>query len=271
MLKRILLCVCGLLLALLAARPWTFPQTPIHRTSPRRPQTRHARKTQSSAPRAQGDNPRGPAVKNQRAPQSAPQVPSPALSDAVPCVLLSCAAFNRLIQAKDRTITLNLYVPTAYACFNPENDGFLVVGYSVSVVSLAENGEALSDGWVASDRYENGQDVDSDMALGEWSGSGSHTLQFHEASASESDSSFNAAADSLFSLSRIYKTIEGNTASLDLKISLPSLRFSESYSVDGRQQLSFDNAPCWTYSFDSRTSDQPAPSAATPGTMPASR
>ncbi len=254
MLKRALLCG-GLLLPLLLTTSRAFAQASAHRTPSRKAQT-PAQNTRRS----------GQTTKAQQPTQSPPKVPAPALSDEAPCALASCVAFNRLIQSRDRTLTLNLYVPQAYACFNPQTDGFLVVGYSISVVSTPKNGEQISDGRVASDRYENGQDLDSDLAFGEWSSSDStpSALRFHETSVSDNDSSFNVAVnDSLFTLSRSYKTIQGNAAVLDLKISLPLLRFSESFSVDGEEQSSVDNGQCWTYAFDSRTSSQPAPAPAT--------
>lgn len=261
MLQRTLLC-CGFFLALFVTTPRAFGQAPAHRTPSRKAQLHSASKPQTLA---QNTTRNGDAAKSQKEPQSPPQVPAQALSDEVPCALPSCAAFNNLIQAKDRTLSLNLYVPQAYACFNPQTDGFLVVSYSVSAVWTPENGEQISDGRVASDRYENGQDVDSDLAFGEWSApdSAPGALSFHENSVSDNDSSFNVAvSDSLFTLSRNYTTIQGSAASLDLKISLPSLRFSESFSVDGKEQASVDNGQCWTYAFNSRTSSQPTPAAA---------
>lgn len=249
--KRSLVRIGGLLLAVLVMSSNAFGQRPAHRTSSRRTkQTPHAttpQQTNQTTKPAQGS-------------QMIPQVPAPAPSDEVNCTLPSCAAFNRLIQAKNRTLTLNLYVPHAYACFDPQTDHFLVVGYSVSVVTIPENGEEVSGGWVSSDQYENGADVDSDMALGEWHAADStpKLLNFQETSSSDNDSAFRVEAnDSLFTFSRTYTTIQGNSVSIDLKISLPSLQFSESYSA-GAQAPTNISGQCWKYGLDSRTG---APSA----------
>lgn len=242
--KRILVRVNGLLVTWLVMAPSAFAQRPPHHpSSSRTKQTQHATTPQSNQ-----------ATKPAQGSQTTPQVAAPAPSDTVNCTLPSCAAFNRLIQAKDRTLTLSLYAPHSYACFDPQTDHFLVVGYSVSVVILPENGEEVSDGWVSSDQYENGADVDSDMVLGEWHAADSSPglLNFQETSSSDNDSSFHvAASDSLFTFSRAYTTIQGNAVSIDLKISLPSLRFSESYST-GAQTPTSINGQCWKYELDSR-------------------
>lgn len=248
--KGLLVRIGGLLLAVLVMSSNAFAQRPAHRTPSRRTkQTQRARtpQTNQAAKLAQGS-------------QAIPRVPTPASSDEINCTLPSCAAFNRLIQAKDRTLTLNLYVPHAYACLDPQTDHFLVVGYSVSVVTIPENGEEVSGGWVSSDQYENGADVDSDMALGEWHAADSNPklLNFQETSSSDNDSSFHVAAnDSLFTFSRAYTTIQGNTVSIDLKISLPTLQFSESYSTGGQAPTNI-SGQCWKYGTDSHT---PAPFA----------
>lgn len=261
--KRIYLCGVALLLVLFGTAGRAFAQKP-HRERQKSGQAHLVAKPQSIG-ETRVSQASGAQKQKVATPQTAPQAPTPALSDEVPCAYLSCAAFNRLIQAKDRTLSLNLYVTQAYACFSPRSDSFIVLAYNVSVVSLPENGEQVFDGWVASDRYENGEDADSNMALGEWRGTDSRSLQFHENSTSDNDSSLNVAiSDSLFSFSRSYKTIEEKDVSLDLKISLPSLLFSESYSIDGQAQPPVENAPCWKYSLDSRVSDQPAPSSAAP-------
>lgn len=253
--KRLLVRIGGLLLAVLVLSSNAFAQRPAHHTPSRRTkQTPHATTPQQT----------NPAAKPAQESQAAPQVPPPAPSDEVNCTLPSCTAFNRLVQAKDRTLTLNLYVPHAYACFDPQTDHFLVVGYSVSVVTIPENGEEVSGGWVSSDQYENGADVDSDMALGEWRAADSNPklLSFQETSSSDNDSAFRVVAnDSLFTFSRTYTTIQGNTVSIDLKISLPSLQFSESYSTGGQPPTNI-SGQCWKYGLDTRTSAPSSSSAA---------
>lgn len=250
--KTVLVRIGGLLVALLVTAPSVFAQRPAHHPpSHRTKQTRHETTPQSNQ-----------AAKPAPASQSTPQVPAP--SDEVTCTAPSCAAFNRLIQAKDRTLTLNLYVPHAYACFDPQSDRFLVVGYSVSVVTIPENSEEVSGGWVSSDQYESGADVDSDMALGQWHAADSSPglLDFQEDSSSDNDSAFRVeASDSLFSFSRTYKTIQGNDVSIDLKISLPSLQFSESYSSGGQAPTNI-SGPCWNYGLDSRIGASTASSGA---------
>lgn len=249
--KRVLVRIGGLLVAFLVMVPSIFAQRPAHHTSSHRTQK------QRPATPQQTIQPMKPAQST----QTTTQVPPPAPSDEVNCALPSCTAFNRLVQAKDRTLTLDLYVPHAYACFDPQTDHFLVVGYSVSVVTLPENGEEVSDGWVSSDQYENGSDVDSDMALGQWHAADSSPglLNFQENSSSDNDSLFHvAASDSLFTFSRTYKTIQGSDVSIELKITLPSLQFSESYSAGGQAPTN-TSGQCWKYGLDSRTA---APSAA---------
>lgn len=228
------------------------------------------RRHRASSHRGQKQRPATPPESNQvtKAAQgspSKPQVPASSPSDEVHCALPSCAAFNRLVQATDRTLTLNLYVPHAYACFDPQADRFLVLGYSVSVVEIPENDEEVSDGWVSSDQYENGADVDADMVLGQWHAADSSpgVLNFQEASSSDSDSAFRVqTSDSLFTFSRTYKTIEGHTVSIDLKISLPSLQFSESYSTDGQTPTN-TSGPCSKYGLDALTA-APLASSGTP-------
>lgn len=242
--KTVLVRSGGLLVALLVTAPSVFAQRPAHHPPSRRAkQTQHETTPQSNQP-----------TKPARASQSTPFVPAPTPPDEVTCTAPSCAAFNRLIQAKDRTLTLNLDVPHAYACFDPQSDRFLVVGYSVSVVTIPENSEEISGGWVSSDQYENGADVDSDMALGQWHAADSSPglLDFQENSSSDNDSAFRVEVnDSLFSFSRTYQTIQGNDVSIDLRISLPSLQFSESYSSGGQAPTS-SSGPCWNYGVDSR-------------------
>lgn len=249
--RKKLLVKIGLLLAVLVVTSNAFAQRPVHRTPSRRiKQTQRATTPQQT----------NQATKPVQGSSSTPQVPAPTPSDEVNCTVPSCAVFNRLIQAKDRTLTLNLYAPHIYACFDPQTDHFLVVGYSISVVTIPENGEEISDGWISSDQYENGADVDSDMALGEWHAADSSpgVLNFQETSSSDSDSAFRVqASHSLFTFSRTYKTIQGNIVSIDLKISLPALQFSESHSTSGLAPTNI-SGQCSRYGTDSRT---PAPFA----------
>lgn len=241
----------GLLLAFMVIAPNAFAQRPTHHTPSHRSQKQHR------ASPLQTNQPTKPA----QGVQSTSQVPAPPSSDEVNCAFPSCASFNRLVQAKDRTLTLNLYVPHAYACFDPQADRFLVVGYSVSVVTIPQNSEQVSDGWVSADQYENGADADSDMALGEWHAADSRPsmLNFRETSSSDNDSSFHVQANgSLFTFSRTYTTIQGSAVSIELKVSLPSLQFSESYSAGGGQAPTITSGQCGKYGLDART---PAPFA----------
>jgi hypothetical protein len=241
-----------LLLSLAVAAPRAYAQQTTHRTSTRRTQAHRAAKSQAPAT-AQEASPDARTTKHQPATSAANTDAAAEPSDKVTCTLASCATFNLLIGQKDRTLSLSLFVPQAYACFNPQGDGFLVVGYSVSSVWEPQNGQQTSDGWVTSDRYENGEDIDSDLAVGDWHGLSESALQFHENSGSDGDSALNVAtSDSLFSFSRSYKTIQGKDVSVDLKISLPSLHFSETYTVEGQQQLSVQDGQCSSYAFDSR-------------------
>lgn len=242
--RELFVSIGGLLLASLAIPTTVSAQQPSHQTSSHRAQKRRTTTQQQS----------NQTIKSQQASPSTPEVPPPAPSDEANCTLPSCAAFNRLIQAKDRTLTLNLYAPHSYACFDPQTDHFLIIGYSISVVSIPENGEEVLDGWVSSDQYENGADEDSDMALGEWHAADSSPglLNFQESSSSDNDSSFRvAASDSLFTFSRTYKTIQGNEVSIGLKISLPSLQFSMAYSTNGQTPTNI-SGQCWKYGLGSR-------------------
>ncbi|HEV2421186.1 MAG TPA: hypothetical protein VGS59_05695 [Candidatus Acidoferrales bacterium] len=249
--KRLVVRIGGLLLAGVVIASNAFAQRPVRRTPSRRTKQAQRATTQQQTNQTPKPAQGSPAT---------PQVPPPVPSDEVNCTLPSCTAFNRLIQAKDRTLTLNLYVPHAYACFDPQTDRFLVVGYSVSVVAIPGNGDEVSDGWVSSDQYENGADVDSDMALGEWHAADSNPglRDFRETSSSDNDSAFHvAASDSLFTFSRTYQTIQGNAVSIDLRISLPSLQFSESYSAGGQAPTN-TSGQCSRYGLASPT---PAPFA----------
>lgn len=248
-------CCAASLLALVVISPGARGQQAAHHASSRRTQTRRRPKGQPRTTAQNASHDPG-SSKAPPATTSANTDAAAAPSDKVACALDSCTAFNHLVEQKDRTLSLSLFVPQAYACFNPQGDGFLVVGYSVSSVSEPENGEQVADGWVSSDRYENGADVDSDFAVGDWHGPSDGDLQFHENSGSDGDASFSAAtSDSLFTFSRSYKTIQGKNVSVDLKISLPSLRFSETYTVDGQQQLSVQDGQCSSYTFDSRNGE----------------
>jgi len=234
----------GLVLGLFVMAPYARAQRPAHRVPAHRTRKPHSATQQMNQP-----------AKPTQGEQSTPRVPAPPPSDEVSCTSPSCATFNRLIQAKDRTLTLNLYVPHAYACFDPQADRFQVVGYSISAVSLTENAEEVSDGWVSSDQYENDADVDSDMTLGQWHAvdSSPGVLKFQETSSSDNDSSFHVETnDSLFTFSRTYTTIQGNAVSIELKISLPSLQFSESYSTNGQAPTN-TSGQCSKYGLDSHT------------------
>jgi hypothetical protein len=258
--RKAVFCGCAaLLLTLMVAAQSAGAQQATHHAGTRRTHAHSGVKSPAPAT-AQGTSPDARTIKNQPTPMAASTDAAAEPLDEVTCPLASCATFNHLLDQKDRTLSLSLFVPQAYACFNPQGDGFLVVGYSVSAVSMPENGQQVMDGWITSDRYENGQDIDSDLAVGQWRGASDSALQFHENSGSDSDTSFNVATGaSLFTFSRSYKTIQGKNVSVDLKVSLPSLHFSETYTVDGQEQLSVQDGQCSSYTFDSRNSGASGP------------